>query len=229
MKKSTTIILILSFLFITGCKYFPGGSPIPPSPEDALAIDDAGDNNTIAEVNSETESTEVSADDLIKQVVEEETKPVVVNSTNETNTTEITAVTLSESLNLQDTLSLCPHLNVSFECNRYDIRRCEFKQIVGNNNYYPDLINCRAGKSSRGENPDNRYCLIQECQPIKKDNIVYSYGGPTIWAEYDYHEQKSVEGVMTYYSLKRCGEMQMQFNSSFDCTVYKSELEGLWP
>lgn len=224
MKASIAIVLaISSLLLISGCSLlFPQDSPIPPSPEEAAT----GQVSTQKSQEKSSDS-DAAASDLIAQMATAEKKNETANVTNITNTTEA-ELQISGSLKLQTDATLCPHLNTSFSCDKYDIRRCDFKDFVGVEGYYPDLINCRAGRKDKGENPDYRYCLIQECQPISEENLAYEYGGPTIFAEYEYREEKVAGGIMTYYTLKRCGEQQNTFNSSFDCTVYKSRLDKLW-
>lgn len=225
MKNITILLLILASLVLTtGCSMlFPQDSPIPPSPEDAAT-------GQVSTQNAEQKpaDTEAAATDLIQQMtVKEKKSNETLNQTNATNITEVQLQT-SGSLTLQSDPELCPHLNSSFSCDKYDIRRCGFKHTVGKEDYYPDLINCRAGKKEQGENQDYMYCLIQECQPLSENNLVFGYGGPTAFAEYIYTVEKVSGGIMTHYTLKRCGEQYNTFNSTFDCTVYKSRLEKLW-
>ncbi len=219
------VLLFIVFLAVAGCAYF-----LPTDPADAMggtseseSTDDSG------QVGSESvPDPDAAVDDIISQVVEEKLSPEVVqeNITNETNVT--VDLVFSGSFDLQPDLGLCPHLADSFSCDKYDVRRCDFGEIVGRNDYYPDLINCRDGNTEKGENPQNKYCIIQECQPLDENNIVYAYGGPTIYAEYGYRVEKVANGILTHYTLRRCGEMHKEFDSEFDCTVYKAELDGLW-
>jgi len=222
-----TAIAALLLIFSAGCGLLPGEPPIPGTEAD---VGEAPETTDAEDAASAEEEPEDSVEQLISQVVEEE-ELLVEEEQNLTNETDETAlIEISGSLDLQEDLSFCPHIVDSFSCDRYDVRRCEIKQIVGQNGYFPDLINCRAGEPDRnpGEKADNRYCIIQECQPIHEDNIVYAYGGPIIYAEYDYREEKVGGGIMTHYSLLRCGEMFMEFEDKFECTVYKAELDGLW-
>ncbi|NQU79428.1 hypothetical protein HQ545_06695 [Candidatus Woesearchaeota archaeon] len=206
--KLICILIIIILLFIAGC------GMIPKDPE---AFNDSSDesNDTIVE-------PEVTADDIIEQIaVKEKQKPVENNITNIT----INVSAVSGSLDLQQDIELCPHLARSFSCNRYDVRHCDINTIVGRDQFWPDLINCRTGRLD-GEDPDNRYCLVQECQPLHNDSIVDAYGGPTIFAEYEYREEKVGGGIMTHYTLKECGEVFMEFKSKFDCVVFKSNFDG---
>lgn len=211
---------------VTGCAFLPGEPPINGTAE---PVDGTGqqDQEDIIQESPEQEPEDI-AEQIIEQVAEEEAAPVETeqNLTNETNQTE--ELEISGSLDLQEDLSLCPHLAPSFECDKYDIRRCEFKTSVGRNNFYPDLINCRDGDPDKGEDAGNKYCIIQACQPLAEDNMVYAYGGPTAYAEYDHTVHKTETGIMTQYDLLRCGEMHEEFETKFDCTVYKAELDGLW-
>jgi predicted small lipoprotein YifL len=235
MKKSVTIIaaiLILSVL--AGCGYLPGGSPIPPPPEEALqepAVEEQ-EQQVAAEPElpeqPEAEPEELAAQEVIKTLAQEEMTEPEINETNQTNATNVT-LEVSGSLDLQEELSLCPHLAESFSCDRYDVRRCNIGQIVGANEYYPELMNCRAGRAEKGEEPENRYCLIQECVPLHNKSVVYAYGGPILYAEYAYSEEKVPGGIMTHYTLLRCGEDHAEFNTSLKCISYKSELDNLWP
>jgi len=72
--------------------------------------------------------------------------------------------------------SLCPHLAASFQCDKYDIRRCSFKTIVGQNDFYPDIMSCRNGYTYMKEDPEDKYCVVQECRPLEKNGIVEAYG-----------------------------------------------------
>jgi hypothetical protein len=216
MERGMIVLIICAFFIVmAGCGFLPSGTPINGTAEET---------GTAAEPvkKQEQKEPEAAAADIIKQVVEEEQKDVV-NETNETNVTTETAAKISGSLALQKDLSLCPHLAASFSCNKYDIRRCDFKMQVGKNGTYPNLMNCRDGRK-KGENPDNKYCIVQECRPIEEENIAYAHGGMVAFAEYIYKEEKVEGGIMTHYTLRRCGEDHMEFNSSFDCTVYKSKL-----
>lgn len=229
MKKRHIILSLLSvlavMLLLGGCGFF-----VPSDPAEDLERE-SGDSESQAQESAETNSDaepEDAVEGLIDKVVEQEAaKPVVEeNLTNQTNMT--VELEQSGSLYLQTDLGLCPHLAESFECDRYDIRRCAFKTFVGKNGFYPDLMNCRDGETRKGENPQNKYCIIQSCAPLQEDNIAYAYGGTTAYAEYRHSVEKVGGGIMTHYELRRCGEMHKEFDTDFDCTVYKSELDGLW-
>ena len=215
MKKSLIIIFLVSVLFTLGCTYFTA--------EDMLDETNASDTDGVNESTSLEKEDGVA--DLIDEVVDEENGDEIVDIPellNNSNTTELVAI--SGDLNLQNDLELCPHLTKRFDCNRYDIRRCDFKTFVGANDFYPDLISCRDGRKS-GENSDHKYCLIQSCRPMQKDNIVYAYGGQSIYAEYAYVVENVGDSIMTHYTLEKCGEEHAEFETHFDCVVYKSELE----
>ena len=222
MKRSVMFLLLaIMFTTIIGCGFFPE----QPSTEGAEepAPDEIGE--------QEQAGPEPSKEEAVEKAVEEAKAVVAVdNVTAEQNITGIAGdvIETSGSLDLQDDVGLCPHLAEQFECNRYDVRRCDFKKVVGKNDYYPDLISCRSGYEHKGEDAANKYCLIQECRPLEKENIVYAYGGPVIYAEYDYSVESVEGGIMTHYSLLRCGEAYEEFETNFDCTVYKSKIENVW-
>lgn len=222
MKKSVLVVLISLFLLITaGCGFF--------SAETSVAEMEEGSEEAAAPAEpaakKEQKEPEAAAEDIIKNVVEAKEKGPE-EEVNETNVTVEVEMNISGSLDLQEDLLLCPHLAESFSCNKYDVRRCDFETFVGKNGTYPDLISCRDGRK-KGENPGNKYCLIQECGPVEEGNIAYAHGGMAAFAEYIYRVEKVEGGIMTHYTLKRCGETYKEFNSSFDCTVYKSELD-IW-
>jgi hypothetical protein len=136
-------------------------------------------------------------------------------------------LTISGNLNLQSDTTQCPHLAQSFDCNKYDIRRCDFKMIVGQNKFYPGIMICRDGYTYRNENPNHKYCFIQECSPIAKDNVVEAYGGPVAYAEYIYAEDTVSGGIMTNYKLTKCGEEKKEFKTSNECKYYNSKLKSI--
>lgn len=218
MKKGMIVLFTsVMLIIIAGCGFLP----------EKPGIEDAGE-PVLEEPVQEQAEPEPATDKSVEEVVEEEELVVAVEDiTAETDMTD-GLPEISGSLDLQDNLGLCPHLAESFECNKYDVRRCDFKTFVGQNGYYPDLISCRSGYENKGEDTENKYCLIQECRPLEKENIVYAYGGPVIYAEYDYSVESVEGGIMTHYSLLRCGETYNEFDTSFDCRVYKSELEDIW-
>jgi hypothetical protein len=216
MKRGVSIILVIIILaFAAGCALMPSEAP-------------SGEEGSAELADEAIPAPEpASAGDLIDQVAQEEVQEVpsyveegVVEEANLS-----TDLPVSGSLELQNDLERCPHLAASFECDRYDIRRCEFNRFVGRNGFYPNLIDCRDGRADKGQDPDKKYCLIQGCRPLTSDNIVYAYGGPTAYAEYIYHVENVEGGIMTHYSLNRCGEQYDEFDTSFDCTVYKSRLD----
>lgn len=214
MKKSLIIILLACCFLILGCTYF--------TVEDMLDETETSQDGADESLPPEPEN---AVDEVIDQVVKENIGEEIVGVPellNESNVTE--EILISGDLQLQDDLGLCPHLARSFECDRYDIRRCDFKTFVGANDFYPDFISCKDGRKP-GENPDHKYCLIQECRPMQRDNIVFAYGGHSIYAEYVYSVENVGGGIITHYTLHRCGEKYVEFETSFDCTVYKSELE----
>ncbi len=137
-------------------------------------------------------------------------------------------IKVSGSTALQDNLSLCPHLVHEFSCDRYDIRGCDFKHGLGKDGFFPDILKCRSGDVSKGESSDSKFCFIQGCGPIVKGNLVHRYGGPVIYAEFKYRLEKTGSGIMTYYTLRRCGETWKDFASEYDCSMYYSEWRQLW-
>jgi hypothetical protein len=216
MKKVVIVLLMaVLMIIILGCGFLPAKPPVERAGEEVAAPAEPPKQEK-AEALSEPETAEV-----VEQVVEAVEEEAVEEAAEE-------GLKISNSLDLQSDLTLCPNLANSFECDKYDIRRCDFKTFVGDNDFYPDLMNCRKGYDDRDENPDNMYCLIQECRPLEEDNIVYAYGKIIAYAEYAYNVEKVEGGIMTHYGLLRCGEIHKEFESSFDCQVYKSELEGLW-
>jgi len=131
---------------------------------------------------------------------------------------------ISGSLKLQSSKTLCPHLLERFECDKYELARCDFRTLVSKNDFFPDYLHCRNGYDYRGENPNHKYCFIQECRPLDENNIVYAYGGTVAYADYLYKVDKVEGGIMTTYTLYKCGEEFKEFKTSFDCKTYKSEL-----
>lgn len=218
MKRGLSVILVLILLaFAAGCALMPAESPVGVN-------DSAG----VVGEGAVAEGQETAAGDVMGQAVQEEQVPeeVVGAEENASETSNLTAeLPVSGSLELQNDLERCPHLADSFSCDKYDIRRCEFKRFVGRNGFYPDLIDCRDGRVDKGQNPGKKYCLIQGCRPLTSDNIVYAYGGPTAYAEYIYSVENVAGGIMTHYALDRCGEQYGEFDTSFDCNVYKSRLD----
>jgi hypothetical protein len=165
-------------------------------------------------------SNETPIDSTAKtQIVTPEALVVPAISTENTtlNITSANTLKISGNLNIQSNLDLCPHVQ-SFFCDKYDVRYCDFNRIVGKNGYYPDMLSCRSGREKLGENPTSKYCFIQECGPIAKNNIVTGYGGYVIFAEY------SVVG--SEYTLKKCGEENKMFDTRLKCNSYKSKLEN---
>lgn len=226
MKRAVpSILIVLIFLVLasaSGCS--PAPADVNESEEDAGEMSDvSGSPDEAAEAGG------TDADQVIEQAIQEEAEiqeteeELSGNMTADANATQ--EYSISGSLELQTDLERCPHLAQSFSCDRYDIRRCEFKRFTGRNGFYPDLIDCRDGRAEKGQDPEKKYCLIQECSPLTEENIVQAYGGPTAYAEYDYRVEKIEGGIMTHYSLLRCGETYKQFDNEFDCTVYKSRLD----
>jgi hypothetical protein len=146
---------------------------------------------------------------------------------NDTNVTSVKELMISGNLNLQDNLDMCPHLVRSFDCDRYDIRSCKFKNIVGQDDFYPDIMACRDGYSYRNENINHKYCFVQECRALEKGNVVYAYGGSVAYAEYIYHVDNVPGGIMTHYTLAKCGEEMQEFDTSNGCKSYKTQLKSI--
>jgi len=219
MKKRMIYFLasLILFIFLIGC----GMAPKSP---------DTGDETeTQTEADQENENDDTSAQTPAVVPVPEapaiqESQEPVVPVVNENITLPLKA---SGNLNLQDSPSLCPHIAPRFDCNRYDVRSCPVKKIVGQNDFLPGIMSCRSGYEHRGENPNHKYCFIQECRPIEKENIVEAYGGPVAYVEYIYSVEKVEGGIMTHYTLNKCGEEEKEFKTSFDCNNYMTELRNV--
>ncbi|MFH1064672.1 MAG: hypothetical protein V1729_06320 [Candidatus Woesearchaeota archaeon] len=203
MRLATITLLVIFLLAIAGC------GPVP-------AQDEAGDEELVDEPLLE---------------VPVQTAQVQEPEIAQDNTSDIAdleqGVEITGSLELQDDLSKCPHLMETFDCDRYDISRCKFKNLVGKDEFYPDYIYCRDGRLEHGESAGRKYCFIQECRLLEKENIVYAYGGPVTWGEYIYTVDKVDGGIMTHYQLVSCGEDRQEFKTSFDCTTYRSTLDNI--
>jgi hypothetical protein len=224
--KTVAIIVLAIILLAAGCKTF-----FPPSPEEATAAetgqadeaeDETGDTSSRQPTTQQT--AEEAAEAVISQVAEEKKEylEIEASAANDTNTTPEPEPAISGSLKLQESRELCPHLARKFDCDKYDLARCDFRTLAAQNKFYPDMISCRSGYDYKGENPNHKYCFIQECRPIEKDNIVKAYGGIVAYAEYIYSVDKAEGGIMTHYTLDKCGEEKKEFRTSYDCRVYKS-------
>ncbi|MFC1741721.1 hypothetical protein ACFL3V_04260 [Nanoarchaeota archaeon] len=212
MRKGLLILsVVIILLVIVGCK------GMPPGPEDAVSAEDSTADITEPAEEQTVDDQEVAVEEKKKDVPAEDT-------TAETDEAELK---ISGNLGLQKSLELCPHLAGSFDCDKYDLRRCDFKMTVGKNEFYPDLLHCRSGYDYRGENPAHKYCFIQECRPLEKENIVYGYGGTVVYAEYIYSVDTVDGGIMTHYTLDKCGEELKEFPTSYECRLYKSELRNI--
>ncbi|MBU2561232.1 MAG: hypothetical protein KKD17_02960 [Nanoarchaeota archaeon] len=224
MKKALMILLLVALLTLAGCGFLPSKPPIAGSGED----NGAAEAPAAKEQAKAPPEPEAAAEEIIEQVAKEEKKYVSVEPepANDTNETEAPLM-ISGSLKLQANPDLCPHLARAFECNKYDLARCGFKTLVGQNDFYPDYLSCRSGYDYRGEDPNHKYCFIQECRPLDKDNIVYAYGGTVAYVEYFYRVEKVEGGIMTSYTLHKCGEEHKEFPTSSGCRVYKSELKNI--
>jgi hypothetical protein len=223
--KNVAIIFLIGALMILSIGCFM----IPPKPSEALAPEGWEKAAPAPQPATQAPKTPAAAEDVIEQVAKAETKytpaePEPVNTTNETATPELK---ISDSLKLQSSTDLCPHLAEKFDCNRYDIRSCKFKTLVGQNDFYPDLMSCRSGYEYRKEDPRHKYCYIQECRPLEKNNIVEAYGGPVMYAEYIYSEEQTAAGIMTHYTLLKCGEVWQESKTSADCKFYLSKLNAI--
>jgi hypothetical protein len=221
MKKVAIITILLAMLILVGCGFLPSKPPVEEL---------QGETETIVETPAQPAAEPAPATPPAPAVepapVESKYTPAVseiVNATNETTP----ALQISGSLDLQDNPQLCPHLVRKFDCDKYDLARCGFKTLVGQNDFFPDYLHCRDGYVNRGENPNHKYCFIQECRPIEKKNIVEAYGGPVAYAEYIYSVDKTDTGVMTHYVLDNCGEEHKEFPTSYDCRIYKSSLRNI--
>jgi hypothetical protein len=222
MKKLNTslIVLIASIMLImillAGCKILPAS----PASEPALAAPEAQETQI-------RQTTEQPIPQTGEQTAAQPSEGVAIvsNSSSESNTTvtETTELKISGSLKLQNDLSLCQHLSKEFTCDRYDPRGCDFTKLMSDNEYYPSVLNCRDGLTSKKENPAYKYCLLQECKPLTEGNIVYSYGGPTEFAEYAYTKEKTETGIIFNYVLKRCGEQQKEFADINKCKYYRTD------
>jgi hypothetical protein len=214
MKKVLVIIVIcLLSVYLAGCGALPSKPPVEEGGEESVAEEVPAADEPMVEEPVVEEAPEPEPAEEAEQVVEE---------ANETAVTE--ELRISGSLKLQSSRALCPHLADRFSCNKYDVSRCEFTTFVGENDFYPDHIKCRSGYDYRGEDPNHKYCFIQECRPLEEYNVVYAYGGTVAYAEYLYNVEKVEGGIMTHYTLHKCGEEYKEFKTSTDCRVYKSEL-----
>ncbi|MBW2971484.1 hypothetical protein KY359_00465 [Candidatus Woesearchaeota archaeon] len=221
MKKGwVSVCIALLLLVVAGCGFLPSKPPIEGAGEDAEPA--AADSQP---ATAAPKAPEAAADDIIEQVAQEKkyvpVEPEIVNETNETEE----ELRISGSLRLQSNPELCPHLIRKFECDKYDLARCDSKTLVGQNDFYPDIISCWSGYDYRGEDPNHKYCFIQECRPLDKDSVVYAYGGTVAYAEYLYEVEKVEGGINTKYTLHECGEEFKEFPTSFDCRVYKSDIK----
>jgi hypothetical protein len=218
MKNVAIIAILLAILVVVGCAFLPAKPPVEEL---------QGETETISETPAQ-QAPAAPAPAAEQQPAQAESSytPVVSEPANETNATA-PALQISGSLVLQDNTQLCPHLVRKFDCDRYDLARCEFKTLVGQNDFFPDYLHCREGYTYRGEDPNHKYCFIQECRPIEKENIVEAYGGPVAYAEYIYSVDKTETGIMTHYTLDKCGEERKEFPTSYDCRIYKSELRNI--
>ncbi len=205
MRKEIFIILAI-LLLIAGCKM------VPESPEDVAK-----------DAETEEQPAPIVKPAVVKEATYTPVETPVENLTNET--AQPIELKTSGSIELQDSTALCPHLAESFQCDKYDIRRCSFKTLVGQNDFYPDIISCRDGYTYMKQDPKNKYCVVQECRPLENNGIVEAYGGPVMYAEYDYSVDNVEGGIMTNYKLLRCGEMFKEFKSSTDCREYYSTLK----
>jgi len=209
MRLALVTLIVTILLTITGC----GSAPVQ---EENISEEMISDEEISEEVAPQQESDQQDG---------ESTDDAEDDSANETETE--TSMAITGNLELQDDLSKCPHLIGTFECDRYDISRCYFKTFIGKEDFFPDYIYCRDGRIKDGERNDWKYCFIQECRPLKEENIVKAYGGPVTWGEYKYSVEKVGGGIMTYYELISCGEEYDEFETSFDCRTYRSELGNI--
>jgi hypothetical protein len=220
MRKAVIVFLICSLIILSA-----GCALLPQKPAEALPGEDTTSTQPTPQSPQASPATQESVvDDVIEQVVATKYVPAEPEPVNVSNETEEVVLKTSGSLKLQSNLAMCPHLVQRFDCNRYDIRSCKFKTLVGQNDFYPDIISCRDGYEYRKEDPRHKYCYIQECRPLEENNIVDGYGGPVIYAEYIYSEEKTATGIMTHYALFSCGETWQESKTSADCRFYLSKL-----
>ncbi len=211
--KRAIIILVFSLILI---------SCAPAEVEQA-------ENQTEPRYDMSTLPTQTASEEPVveEDVVDDSSLNVSENLT--VNLDDTPELQISGSTELQGDLSLCPHLARTFECDRYDLRACRFKERIGENGYFPDHMRCRADENADFVRSDKRYCFIQECGPIVVGNLAEKYGGHVSYAEYDYREEKTADGgIMTYYNLKKCGEEWKEFDSEYDCQIYYAEWRKLW-
>ena len=221
MKKEAIILILVSsllMLIMAGC----GSLGLPEKAPETKASDSAAKPAAPAAPAPAAATAEAQAG-----------QEAEVNVTvNETEQPEV-ELKITGNTRLQTDLSLCPHLQQKFDCDRYDVRGCRFKQRVGDNGFFPDYMICSSGDikakgPAAADKPDRRFCFIQECAPIVEGNLAESYGGLVAYAEYNYRKETTDTGIMTYYDLRRCGEMKKEFNTKEECRVYYSEWRGLW-
>jgi hypothetical protein len=224
MNKSTIITILVAISLLAGCALLPA------KPAEVIG---GGTTENVQPAATQTapapqpapQPTE-PAQSAEAQAPEPKYTPAVPEAKNDTPVAE-PKLTISGSLKLQTDTTLCPHLVKMFECNKYDIRSCPFKTIVGKNDFYPEQMICRSGYSYKKENPDHKYCFIQECRTLEKGNVVYAYGGPVVYAEYAYSVQQVSGGIMTKYALASCGEESKEFKTSMECKSYMHEMKSI--
>jgi len=229
MKYAILFVLISIFLLVGGCSLLPAkpGSTLPgettteptSQPSEPVAA-----TQTTEPGENPAEEVKEAAPEIVP---EKKYAASVPEAPNDTIVTPVKEDIISGNLNLQGNLDICPHLVRSFDCDRYDIRSCKFKNIVGQDDFFPDLMACRSGYSYRNEDPNHKYCFVQECRTLEKGNVVYAYGGPVAYAEYIYQVESVPGGIMTHYTLTKCGEERQEFDTSNGCKSYKSQLKSI--
>ena len=226
MKKRVwflSVVLLLLVLFvISGC-------------DRLIAVADKVSKLKKGNANQSNNTTLVSDDNQtdtkkISESVESDSVGVGEQTNNKSSAVveTVNKTKVSGSLELQSDLDLCPHLVQEFICDKYDLRDCKFKQIMGEDEFYPDNLFCRDGLSLKKGVSGNKYCIVQECRGITEGGIVSSFGGVMAYVEYNYDEETVKDGIMTRYKLLRCGEIQKSFIERTDCNHYFAEVKKLW-
>jgi hypothetical protein len=201
-KKHYMLLIsaVLVMLLIAGC-----GLILPK--EAGIAEEPRAEDDSYADTDVEQQAAAAS-----EQPAEQETE-----TAGEAEDTGPPPLPTSGSLDLQMRHDLCPHLVTNFSCDKYDLRNCGYTTMLGKEGFYPNVLNCRDGKTE-----GQVFCLIQECMPITEENIVRAYGGTTAYAEYTYIKDKVEGGIILHYKLSKCGETELEFETQDKCRFYRS-------
>jgi hypothetical protein len=202
------LAVISSFFILSGCSVL-----LPPAP----MVEQQGDVQTVSDQPAQSAQPQPAP----QPAPAEATAATPETASAETRNITEPELNTSGSLKLQDNLELCPHLALTISCDKYDLRGCDLRSM-GSNAFNPDVLNCRDGQASKREDTQHKFCLIQDCEPLTKDSIVYGYGGSTAYAEYSYVKESVSGGIMLHYTLLRCGEQKMEFADINKCRYYRT-------